>query len=64
MKQAIVNELKRLGADSALSTVDPRVIRASLRAELIQFETVLSELTDYEVVGMVVGEIYLRQTES
>ncbi len=62
MKQAILHELKKRGAVSPVETVAPEIIRKSLKAEPAQFATVLSELTDFEQVGMVAGEIYLRVT--
>ena len=62
MKQAILHELKKRGAVSPMEAVSPEVIQESLAVEPAQFAAVLSELTDFEQVGMFAGEIYLRDT--
>ena len=60
MKQAIKDELNRLGATDPLNTIDPERVRANLTADPARFAAALSELTGFERVGMVSGEIYLR----
>ncbi|MFY2824557.1 hypothetical protein [Ruegeria sp. MALMAid1280] len=60
MKQAIKKELTRLGATNPLNTIDPERVRSNLTADSAQFADALSELTGFERVGMVSGEIYLR----
>ncbi|MBM1818036.1 hypothetical protein [Pseudosulfitobacter pseudonitzschiae] len=64
MKQAILHELMKRGAVSPMEAVAPEVIRESVAAEPAQFATILSELTDFEQVGMIAGEIYLRETSN
>ncbi len=61
MQQAITRELARLGATDPLNTIDPEKVRGNLAAGTAPFAAALSELTSFERVGIVSGEIYLRQ---
>lgn len=60
MRSRIIAELKKHGAVKPTSTIDPDLIQRSLGVAPADFLKVLSELTDFEKVGMISGEIYLR----
>lgn len=64
MKRAVVDELTKHGADNTQNTVDPNIIQESLGAAPAQFAPVLSELTDFELVGIIAGQLYLRRKET
>lgn len=61
LKESILNELGRRGAESAQTAVDMADVRAKLGVGAVDFYGAMADLTGLERVGMVAECAYVRR---